>query len=364
MRGADQQQNHIFSYLSPESRVRKDHPLRAIRFMVDVVLAQLSPLFDRMYAAVGRPSIPPEKLLRAQLLQMLYTIRSERLLMEEMDYNLLFRWFVGLNADDEVWDPTTFTKNRDRLLQADVAKEFLARVVAQASARGLTSDEHFTVDGTLLEAWAGVKSFQAREKKPGPPPDDPGNPTVNFHGEQRCNDTHESTTDPEAQMARHGAGKESKLSYSGNLLVENRNGLIVAAEVFQANGTAERDAALVMLEKLPGTQPVTVGGDKGFDTQGFVAECRNMRVTPHVTQNHERPGGSAIDGRTTRHPGYVISQRKRKRIEECFGWLKTIALMRKLRHRGVGKVDWIFTFACAAYNLVRMRNLVAAVPAV
>ena len=364
MRGTDQQQNHIFSYLSPENRVRKDHPLRAIRFMVDVVLAQLSPRFDRMYATVGRPSIPPEKLLRAQLLQMLYTIRSERLLMEEMDYNLLFRWFVGLNADDEVWDPTTFTKNRDRLLQADVAKEFLARVVAQASARGLTSDEHFTVDGTLLEAWAGAKSFQAREKKPGPPPDDPGNPTVDFHGEERSNDTHESTTDPEAQLARKGPGQESKLSYSGNLLVENRNGLIVAAEVFQANGTAERDAALVMLEKLGGTQPVTVGGDKGFDTQGFVAECRHMGVTPHVAQNHKRRGGSAIDERTTRHPGYAVSQRKRKRIEECFGWLKTIALMRKLRHRGVCKVDWIFTFACAAYNLVRMRNLAAAVPAV
>jgi transposase len=332
--------------------------------MVDVVLAQLSPRFESMYAAVGRPSIPPEKLLRAQLLQMLYTIRSERLLMEEMDYNLLFRWFVGLNADDEVWDPTTFTKNRDRLLQADVAKEFLAQVVGQAGAQGLTSDEHFTVDGTLMEAWAGAKTFQSKKGKPGPPPDDPGNPTVDFHGEQRSNDTHESKTDPEAQLARKGPGKESKLSYSGNLLVENRNGLIVAAEVFQANGTAERDAALVMLEKLPGTQPVTVGGDKGFDTQGFVAECRNLNVTPHVAQNHKRNGGSAIDGRTTRHPGYAISQRKRKRIEECFGWLKTIALMRKLRHRGVCKVDWIFTFACAAYNLVRMRNLAVAVSAV
>jgi transposase len=364
MRGTDQQQNHVFSYLSPEARVPKDHPLRVIRTMVDQVLAQLSRRFDGMYASVGRPSIPPEKLLRAQLLQMLYTIRSERLLMEEMDYNLLFRWFVGLNADDEVWDPTTFSKNRDRLLQADLAKEFLAQVVAQASAHGLTSDEHFTVDGTLLEAWAGAKSFQAKEKTPGPPPDDPGNPTVDFHGEQRSNDTHESKTDPEAQLARKGPGKESKLSYSGNLLVENRNGLIVAAEVFQANGTAERDAALVMLEKLAGTHPVTVGGDKGFDTQGFVAECRNMQVTPHVAQNHKRPGGSAIDRRTTRHPGYAISQRKRKRIEECFGWLKTIALMRKLRHRGVCKVDWIFTFACAAYNLVRMRNLAAAVPVV
>jgi transposase len=364
MRGTDQQQNHMFSYLSPETRVPKDHPLRAIRVMVDQVLAKLSRRFDGMYAAVGRPSIPPEKLLRAQLLQMLYTIRSERLLMEEMDYNLLFRWFVGLNADDEVWDATTFTKNRDRLLQADIAKEFLAQVVGQAQAQGLTSDEHFTVDGTLLEAWAGAKSFQAKEEKWKTPPDDPGNPTVDFHGERRSNETHESKTDPEALLARKGAGRESKLSYSGNLLVENRNGLIVAAEVLQANGTAERDAALLMLEQLPGSQPVTVGGDKGFDTQGFVAECRNMRVTPHVAQNHKRRGGSAIDGRTTRHPGYAVSQHKRKRIEECFGWLKTIALLRKLRHRGVGKVDWIFTFACAAYNLVRMRNLAAAVPAV
>ena len=341
--------------------MRKDHPLRAIRVMVDEVLAQMSGSFDAMYADVGRPSIAPEKLLRAQLLQMLYSVRSERLLMEEMDYNLLFRWFVGLNADDEVWDATTFTKNRDRLLQADVAKQFLAQVVAQAGSRGLTSDEHFTVDGTLLEAWASVKSFQPKEKKT-PPPDDPGNPTVNFHGENRSNDTHESKTDPESQLARKGPGKEAKLSYSGNLLVENGNGLIVDAEVFQANGTAERDAALVMMEKLPGTKAVTVGGDKGFDTRGFVAECRNLRVTPHVAQNHARAGGSAIDARTTRHAGYRISQRKRKRIEECFGWLKTVAGLRKVRHRGVCKVDWIFTFACAAYNLVRMRNLAATVP--
>jgi len=364
MRGADQQQNHIFSYLSPEERVRKDHPLRAIRVMVDKVLKQLSRRFDAMYAKVGRPSIPPEQLLRAQLLQMLYSIRSERLLMEEIDYSMLFRWFVGLNLDDEVWDATVFTKNRDRLLEADVAQEFLAHVVGQARAQGLTSDEHFTVDGTLLEAWAGAKSFQAKDKKPSPPPDDPGNPTVNFRGERRSNQTHESKTDPEALLAKKAEGKESKLSYTGNLLVENRNGLIVDAEVFQANGTAERDAALVMLEKLPGTQPVTVGGDKGFDTHGFVKECRNLRVTPHVAQNHARPGGSAIDFRTTRHAGYAVSQRKRKRIEECFGWLKTIALMRKLRHRGVCRVDWIFTFACAAYNLVRLRNLAAAVPAV
>jgi transposase len=361
MRGEDHQQSHVFSYLSPEDRVRPDHPLRAIREMVDVVLSQLSRSFDSMYAKVGRPSIAPEKLLRAQLLQMLYSIRSERLLMEEMDYNLLFRWFVGLNADDPVWDATVFTKNRDRLLQADVAKEFLAEVVAQAGAKGLTSDEHFTVDGTLLEAWASQKSYQARAGKQPPPADDPGNPTVNFRGERRSNQTHASKTDPEAQMARKGEGKESKLSYSGNLLVENRNGLIVNAEVFLANGTAERDAALVMLEQIPGGKPVTVGGDKGFDTRDFVAECRHLGVTPHVAQNLKRNGGSAIDGRTTRHHGYRVSQKRRKRIEECFGWLKTIALLRKLRHRGVCKVDWIFAFACAAYNLVRMRNLSAPV---
>jgi transposase len=359
MRGEDEQQNHMFSYLSPEMRVRKDHPLRAIRAMVDEVLTQLSRRFDTMYARVGRPSIAPEKLLRAQLLQMLYSIRSERLLMEEMDYNLLFRWFVGLNADDEVWDATTFTKNRDRLLDADVAKEVLTRVVAQARAQGLTSDEHFTVDGTLLEAWASAKSFRPKQGQPPSPPDDPGNPTVNFRGEKRSNETHESKTDPDALLARKGGGRESKLSYSGNLLVENRNGLIVDVEVFQANGTAERDAALLMMERLPGIQPLTVGGDKGFDTRGFVAECRHLQVTPHVAQNLERPGGSAIDGRTTRHPGYAVSQRKRKRIEECFGWLKTIALLRKVRHRGVCKVHWIFTLACAAYNLVRMRNLTA-----
>ena len=364
MRGEDQQQNHIFSYLSPEMRVRKDHPLRAIREMVDEVLRRLSRRFDTMYAKVGRPSIAPEKLLRAQLLQMLYSIRSERLLMEEMDYNLLFRWFVGLNADDEVWDATTFTKNRDRLLEGDVAQEFLVQVVAQAQAKDLTSDEHFTVDGTLLEAWASLKSFQPKVAKPSPPPEDPGNPSVNFRGEKRSNQTHESKTDPDAQLARKGGGKESKLSYCGNLLVENRNGLIVNAGVFTANGKAERDAALLMLEQIPGGKQVTVGGDKGFDTRDFVAECRHLRVTPHVAQNLGRRGGSAIDKRTTHHPGYDLSQKKRKRIEECFGWLKTIALLRKVRHRGVGKVDWIFTLACAAYNLVRMRNLVAAVPAV
>jgi len=357
MRGTDQQQSQMFSYLSPETRVRKDHPLRAVRRMVDEVLGALSPQFDRMYAREGRPSIAPEKLLRAQLLQMLYSIRSERLLMEEIDYSVLFRWFVGLNLDEEVWDATTFTKNRDRLLEAEIAKLFLAEVVEQARTRGLTSDEHFTVDGTLLEAWAGVKSFQRKDGGNPPPPDDPGNPTVNFRGERRSNRTHESKTDPDAKLARKGDGKEAKLSYSGNLLVENRNGLIVNATVWEANGTAERDTALLMLEQVPSTKQVTVGGDKGFDTADFVAECRHMQVTPHVTQNQARRGGSAIDRRTTRHEAYGVSQRKRKRIEECFGWLKTIALLRKVRHRGIFKVDWVFTFACAAYNLVRLRNL-------
>jgi transposase len=358
MRGTDHQQSHIFSYLSPEQRVRKDHPLRAVRAMVDEILHALSPEFDRMYAREGRPSIAPEKLLRAQLLQMLYSIRSERLLMEEIDYSLLFRWFVGLNLDEEVWDATTFTKNRDRLLEAEVAKLFLRQVVEQARQKGLTSDEHFTVDGTLLEAWASVKSFQPKDGQR-QPPDDPGNPTVNFRGERRSNDTHESQTDPQAKLARKGQGKEAKLSYSGNLLVENRNGLIVNALAWQATGTAERDTALRMLEQVPGDGRITVGGDKGFDTKEFVRECRHMQVTPHVAQNHGRSGGSAIDQRTARHPSYQMSQRKRKRIEECFGWLKTIALLRKVRHRGLLKVDWMFTFACAAYNLVRMRNLMA-----
>ena len=339
--------------------MRKDHPLRTIRAMVDEVLKELSREFQKMYSKVGRPSIPPEQLLRALLLQMLYSVRSERLLMEEIDYNILYRWFVGLNLDDEVWDATTFTKNRNRLLEAEVAKEFLTQVVKQAQEKGWTSDEHFTVDGTLLEAWASMKSFQPKNEKNLPPPDDPGNPTVNFHGEKRSNQTHESTSDPDAQLARKGPGKEAKLSYSGNLLVENRNGLIVDSRVWEASGIAERYAALEMLQDLPGSKRVTVAGDKGFDTADFVRECRNIWVTPHVAQNLGRRGGSAIDGRTTQQPGYAISQKKRKRIEECFGWLKTIALLRKVHHRGTLKVDWIFTFACAAYNLVRMRNLMA-----
>jgi transposase len=263
MRGIDDQQAGMFSYLSPEQRVRTDHPLRAVRAMTDGILGNMSALFDAMYAECGRPSIPPEKLLRAQLLQMLYSVRSERLLMEEIDYSILFRWFVGLNLDEKVWDATTFTKNRDRLLEGDVAREFLVQVVERAREAALVSDEHFSVDGTLLEAWASLKSFQPKDKKPAAPPDDPGNPTVDFHGQKRSNETHESTTDPDAKLARKGPGKEAKLSYSGNLQVENRNGLIVNAELLEANGRAERDAALLMLEQVPGDGRITVGGDKG-----------------------------------------------------------------------------------------------------
>jgi transposase len=321
-------------------------------------LSHMSERFDGMYATTGRPSVPPAKLLRAQLIQMLYSVRSERLLMEEIDYSMLFRWFVGMNLDEPVWDVTVFTKNRDRLLEGDVAREFLCEVIEQARQKNLTSDEHFTVDGTLIEAWASLKSFQRKDQK-NTPPEDPGNPTVNFHGEKRSNETHESTTDPDALLARKGSGKEAKLSYNGNLLTENRNGFILTTEVFPATGTSERHAAMLMLEQIPGVHRVTVGADKAYDTRDFVSECRNMKVTPHVAQNTKRSGGSAIDRRTAGQEGYAVSQKKRKRIEECFGWLKTIALMRKVRHRGIEKVGWVFTFAAAAYNLVRMRKLLA-----
>jgi transposase len=361
MRGKDTQQSAMFSYLSPEERVPVDHPLRPVRLMADIALAALSSSFNLMYVAFGRPSIAPEKLLRALLLQVLYTIRSERMLMEQLEYNLLFRWFVGLNADDPVWVPTVFSKNRDRLMDGDVAQKFFDRVLEQAAAANLTSDEHFSVDGTLIEAWASQKSFQRKDDHQAPPPDDPGNPTVNFHGEKRSNDTHQSTTDPEARLARKGSGHESKLAYCGNVLIENRNGLVVDTALVMASGTAERDAAVEMAERIEGEKRVTVGADKGYDTRGFVRDMRERNVTPHVSENTHRSGGSAIDGRTTRHAGYQVSQRKRKRIEEVFGWLKTVGMLRKTRHRGIFKVGWVFTFAAAAYNLVRMRNL-AVVP--
>jgi len=343
----------MFSYLSAEARVPASHPLRAVRKVADKVLEELSKLFARMYSQIGRPSIPPEKLLRALLLQVLYTVRSERMLMEQLNYNMLFRWFVGLNLDEAVWEVTVFTKNRDRLLKAEVAKEFFGLVVAEAQALELMSDEHFTVDGTLLEACASLKSFKKVEGAETAPPEDRGNPTVDFHGEKRSNETHASTTDPDAMLARKGDGKEAKLSYSGHVLMENRNGLIADVEVLQATGTAERDAALIMMEAIPGDHAVTVGADKGYDTKDFVEEARNLKATPHVAQKKH----SAIDKRTTRHAGYGISQQKRKRVEEIFGWMKTVGGMRKLRHRGLQLVDWMFTFAAAAYKLVRIRNL-------
>jgi transposase len=356
MRGLDHQQSAMFSYLSPEQRVPLDHPLRGIRHVTDRILKELTNLFTKMYSKFGRPSIPPEKLLRALLLQILYSIRSERMLMEQLEYNLLFRWFVGLNMDEEVWDVTVFTKNRDRLLKADVAKRFFELVVAAAQGMNLLSDEHFTVDGTLLEACASLKSFKKIDKSGGTPPEDPGNPTVDFHGEKRSNQTHASATDPDAMLARKGAGKEARLSYSGHVLMENRNGLVTDVEVLQASGTAERDAALVMVENISGDHKVTVGADKAYDTKEFVEETRNMKATPHVAQNNKRRR-SAIDGRTTRHTGYAISQQKRKRVEEIFGWMKTVGGMRKLRHRGLELVGWMFTLSAAAYNLVRIRNL-------
>lgn len=359
MRGQDTQQNTMFSYLSPEQRVPADQPLRRMLPMVEVALKALSPSFDEMYSLLGRPSIAPEKLLKALLLQVLYTVRSERLLMEQLSYNLLFRWFVGLNMDETVWVPTVYSKNRDRLLEGDIAGKFFAKVLEQARAAELLSDEHFSVDGTLIEAWASHKSFQRKDGGNLEPKDDPGNPTVDFHGEKRSNETHESTTDPDSRLARKSGGHEAKMAYCGNVIIENRHGLVVDTELLQCNGTAERDAAMLMLmaERLEGTHRVTIAADKGYDTRDLVKEMRGMNVTPHVSQNHKRPGGSAIDDRTTRHEGYQISQRKRKRIEEVFGWMKTVGMLRKTRHRGVSKVGWVFTFAAAAYNLVRMRNL-------
>src|SRR6267143_4114324 len=354
MRGPDEQTSHMFSYLSPEQRVRPDHPVRAIRVMTDRVFADLSPRFSKMYSDIGRPSIPPEQLLRALVLQSLYTVRSERLLMEEIEYSVLFRWFVGLGMDDPIWSPTTFSKNRDRLLESDIASAFFDGVLGQARAAGLLSDEHFTVDGTLLEAWASLKSFRRKDEGPTSPPDDPGNPTVNFHGESRRNDTHQSTTDPDAQLARKGQGKEAKLSYAGHVLLDNRHGLVANVCATAATGTAEREAALLLLAEA--ADAVTVGGDKGFDVPSFVAGVRALGITPHIAQKIK---GSATDDRTTRHAGYAISQQKRKLIEQIFGWMKTVGGLRKLRHRGGELVDWIVTFTAAAYNLIRLRTLLA-----
>ena len=345
----------MFSYVSPEQRVPPDHPLRVIRRLADEALRDMSREFDQLYAAVGRPSIPPERLLRAQLLQVFYSIRSERLLMEQLDYNILFRWFVGLEMDEPIWAPTVFTKNRDRLLTQEVALSFFRRIVERAEP--FMSDEHFTVDGTLIEAWASQKSFQRKDG----PPDGDGR---NFHGQSRKNDTHASKTDPDAKLYRRSHHGEARLSYLGHLVIENRNGLIVEAMATTADGTAERDAAMLMLGKSRTKKRLasrrTVGADKAYDTRDFVEVTRDIGVTPHVTQNLTRSGGSAIDGRTTRHEGYAMSQHARPRIEPAFGWLKTIAWLRKIKLRGLPNVDWLVVFASAAFNLRRLVTLTAA----
>jgi transposase len=357
MRGADEQPGSMFSYVSLEERVPADHPLRAIRRITDGALERLSPRFGTLYINFGRPSIPPEKLLRALLLQALYTIRSERQLMEQLDYNLLFRWFVGLGMDDPVWVPTTFTKNRDRLLEGDIAAAFFEAVLIHADSERLLSDEHFTVDGTLLKAWASQKSFRARDEDP--PAGSGGNPTVNFHGQRRSNATHQSTTDPDARLYKKARGREAHLGYLGHVLMEHRSGLIMQTRVTPADGYGERDAALVMIEGVSGRQRITVAADKGYDTRDFVAGLRAMQATPHLAQ-HTSGRRSAIDARTTRHAGYAISQQKRKLVEQGFGWMKTIGGLQQLRHRGGPLVSWIFTFTAAAYNIVRLRRLLAA----
>jgi transposase len=360
MRGEDQRSEGFFSYIRLDTRIPADHPLRAIRALADEALSGLSRKFDRLYSRDGRPSIPPERLLRALLLQAFYTVRSERQLMEQLDYNLLFRWFVGLSADDQVWDATVFCKNRDRLLAGDIAAKFFDSVLNLPQVRTLLSSEHFSVDGTLIEAWASMKSFVPKDD-PSSGKDQGGggrNAERDFHGEKRKNDTHSSTTDPDARLFRKGAGKEARLCHMGHLMTENRNGLIVDARLTEANGTAERATALAMIKDnaKPGS---TVGGDKNYDTADFVAGCRKRGCTPHVSQNNANRR-SAIDARTTRHPGYRISTIKRKRIEEPFGWMKTVGGLRKTRHRGRGLVEWFFVLTAAAYNLVRIPKLLAA----
>jgi transposase len=354
MRGLETKTESLFVYLSPESFVPKDHPLRPIRVMADKALSELNVDFDKIYADTGRPSIPPEQLLKALLLQAFYTVRSNRQLVEQLNYNILFRWFVGLALDEKVWDHSSFSTNLERLIEAEVSRRFLAGIVAQARKAKLLSDEHFSVDGTLIEAWASIKSFQPKD---GPKPPVGRNDERDFHGEQLKNETHASTTDPDARLYKKSSGKEARMSYLGHALMENRNGIIIDGTISHATGTAEREAAVEMVAEVAGTKRVTLGGDKGYDTKDFVEEMRGLEVTPHVSQNVKKKGGSAIDGRTTRHAGYAVSLRIRKRIEEAFGWIKTIGNLRKTRHRGIAKVDWYFTLAISAYNLVRMRNL-------
>jgi transposase len=355
MRGIDTTQSAMFSYVSPEQRIAKDHPLRLIRSLCDIALKALSREFDRMYSDIGRPSIAPEKLLRALLLQILYTIRSERMLMEQLNYNLLFRWFVGLNMDEAVWDTTVFSKNRDRMLTSDVAGLFFEAVVEEARVMDLLSNEHFSVDGTLIEAWASQKSYQKKDGGPDKP-NDGGSAGTDFHGERRRNETHESKTDPNARLYKKSKGKEAKLCYAGHVVMENRNGLAVHGLITKATGTAERDAAAEMMAQVGSEKRITLGTDKGYDTRHFVSRMRALKITPHVTQS-TKGRTSAIDKRTTRHLGYRMSLRCRARIEEIFGWLKTVGGYRKTRYRGERRVGWMFELSLAAYNLVRMRRL-------
>ena len=356
MRGTDQPQSTMFSHVSPEARIPDDHPLRATREIANRALGRLDRKFRSLYSRTGRPSVPPEQLLRALLLQVLYSVRSERLLMEQLEYNLLFRWFVGLEMDDRVWDVTVFTKNRDRLLRGEIAEAFFQAVLEEAREHGLLSDEHFTVDGTLIEAWAGHKSFRPKDEGKGGRGGGRKATERDFHGERRKNDTHASTTDPESRLFRKGKGKEAKLCFMGHVVTENRHGLVVAARTTLATGTAEREASVAMMKRLPRGRRSTLGGDKGYDTQAQVRDLRKLGVTPHVAQN-DKGRSSAVDDRTTTHVGYEISQRKRKAIEQVFGWGKTVGPIRKTKHRGRDRVGWMFTFTQAAYNLVRMRNL-------
>jgi transposase len=368
MRGADERSGALFSYVDLEARVRSDHPLRAIRRIAETALEALTEDFSRLYSRLGRPSIPPEMLLRAMLLQAFYSIRSERQLMERLEFDLLFRWFVGLGVDDAAWDASTFSKNRDRLLAGEIAAKFLAAVLAQPKVKRLLSSEHFSVDGTLIEAWASMKSFKPKaggdDGDKGAPPGSkaPGgrNAEVDFKGQKRSNETHESTTDPEARLYRKGQGMEAKLCFIGHALMENRSGLIVDTRLTQADGHAERIAALSMIEpRADRPVAVTLGADKAYDAEDFVNELKSMNVRPHVAQN-DNGRRSAIDGRTTRHAGYAKSQKIRKRIEEAFGWIKTTAGRRKTRFRGRDRVGWDFAFTAAAYNLIRLPKLLGA----
>jgi transposase len=360
VRGGDNRSGELFSYVDLEARVRRDHPLRAIRLIVNEALVALEREFAALYSPMGRPSIAPEKLLRAMLLQAFYSIRSERLLMERLEYDLLFRWFVGIGIDDAVWDHSVFSKNRDRLLEGDIAAKFLAALMAQPKVKRLLSTDHFSVDGTLIEAWASMKSFKAKDGSGEPLAQGGGrNAEADFHDQKRSNDTHASTTDPDARLYRKGQGKEAKLCFMGQGLMENRHGLLVDACLTLADGHAERVAALHMIEPhADRPTAITLGADKAYDAEDFVNELRSMGVTPHVAQNASGRS-SAIDRRTTRHGGYAVSQRIRKRVEEAFGWIKTVAGQDKTRFRGRDRVGWAFTFAAAAYNLLRLPKLMA-----